>query len=77
MREMVPMLNGLPPSPYNACQSFLWAEEIIRGNPKDTSLPFQYDCIELNMPGKAGYRPYKPWLMKIWEDGRIVSNMLA
>jgi hypothetical protein len=55
----------------------LWAEEIIRGNPKDTSLPFQFDHIELNLPGSVGYRPDKPWLMKIRRDGLLASDMLA
>jgi hypothetical protein len=55
---------GFRSSPYNACGSFLWAEEIIRGNPHDTSLPFQYDKNQMNMPGEVDYRPDKPWLMK-------------
>jgi hypothetical protein len=70
-------LMGFKPSPYNACRSFMWAEEIIWGNPEDVSLLFQYDHIELNMPGNEGYRPDLPWLMKRWQDGRIASDMLA
>jgi hypothetical protein len=68
---------GFRPSPYNACRSFLWAEEIIRGNPRDVSLPFQYDRIELNMPGEVDYCPDKPWLMKTRADGKIASDVVT
>jgi hypothetical protein len=70
-------LMGFKPSPYNACCSFLWGEEIIRGNPRDTSLPFQYERIVLNMPGEKDYNPGKPWLMKTREDGRIASDVIT
>jgi hypothetical protein len=57
-------LMGFKASPYNACCSFLWGEEIIQGDPRDTTSPFQYESVKLNMPGEEGYHPDKPWLMK-------------
>jgi hypothetical protein len=68
---------GFRPSPYNACRSFLWAEEIIRGNPRDVSLPFQYDKIKSNMPGEVGYHPDKPRLMKTRVDRKIASDVIT
>ena len=68
---------GFRPSPYNTCRSFLWGEEIIWGNPKDTHLPFHYDSVKLNMPWSSLYRPDQPWLMKVWDDGKIASDVIS
>jgi hypothetical protein len=58
-------LMGFKPSPYNATRAFAWAEDIIRGNPKDESNPLHWDRIRLNLPGKDTYDPMLPWLSKV------------
>jgi hypothetical protein len=45
-------LMGFMSLPYNMMvQSMGWADEIIRGNPCDLTLPFHWNHIELNLPG--------------------------
>jgi hypothetical protein len=68
---------GFRSSPYNACQSFLWGEEINGGDPRDTTSPFLYESVELNMPGTLGYLPNKPWLMKMRADGWMASDVVT
>jgi hypothetical protein len=70
-------LMGSRPSPYNACHNFLWGEELIRGDHRDETLPFQWDIIELNLPGDPLYDPTQPWVRKRRKDGHIASNILS
>jgi hypothetical protein len=70
-------LMGFKPSPYNACRTFMWGEELIRGNPADKTLPFQYERIELNLPGDPFYDPTRPWVSKRRDDGQIASDILS
>jgi hypothetical protein len=68
---------GFKPSPYNTAQSYGWAEEVIRGNPADQSLPFHWDRVEMNLPGSAGYNPTRPWVSKRRGDGHMAAVILA
>jgi hypothetical protein len=70
-------LMGFKPSPYNTALSFGWAEEIIRGNPKDRSLPFHWDYVECNLPGSVTFNPSLPWVAKRRFDGELSSDMLT
>jgi hypothetical protein len=70
-------LMGFKPSPYNTAMSFGWAEEIIRGNPRDRSLPFQWDYIDCNLPGSPTFNPSLPWVAKRRFDGDLASDMLT
>jgi hypothetical protein len=63
---------GFRPSPYNACQSFLWVEELIRGNYLDETSSFQWEAIELNLPGDPFYDSMQPWVSKRGKYGHIV-----
>jgi hypothetical protein len=51
---------GFKPSPYQAVQGILFAEEVIRGDPGDPRNIFRWDLIALNLPGAPGYDPSKP-----------------
>jgi hypothetical protein len=70
-------LMGLNPSPYNACQTFMWGEEIIQENHLDENLAFQWERIELNLPGDPLYGPTRPWVSKRRKDGPIASDILS
>jgi hypothetical protein len=70
-------LMGFKPSPYNTALSFGWAEEVIRGNPKDVTLPFQWDHVELNLPGSKNYNPSLPWLSKRRLDGLMACDFVT
>ena len=56
---------GLKPSPYQAVQAMMVAEEIIRGDPKDPENPYRWDVVRMNLPGKVDYDPTLPWVSKI------------
>jgi len=63
-------LMGFKPSLFNSVRMFLIAEEMIRGDRHDTSNPFQWEAIELNLPGKEGYTPTRAWISDIEEKSR-------
>jgi hypothetical protein len=66
------------PSPYNAGQAMLHAEEYLRGNPLDPQNPFHYDVIVLNLPGQPDYTPAKPWVFKFRSrDGNIANDFFV
>ena len=46
---------GLRALPYNACQSMMWAEEVVRGDPSDPSNVFYFTDVRLNLPGMDSY----------------------
>jgi hypothetical protein len=70
-------LMGFKPSPYNTALSFGWAEEIIRGNPRDRDLPFHWDHVDMNLPGSSAFNPCLPWVAKRRFDGELSSDMLT
>ena len=54
------LFMGMKPSPYNAVRFYYWAEEFAKGNLRDTSNPFGFDNVILNLPGRDGYDTLKP-----------------
>lgn len=53
----------------------LHAEEIIRGDPLDTSNPFGFDMVCLNLPGCHLYTPSRPWVFKCHRStGQLANN---
>jgi hypothetical protein len=56
---------GLKPSPYQAVQDMMVAEEVIKGDPTSPTNPFRWDKIRLNLPGSKTYKPNLPWVSKI------------
>ena len=67
-------LMGAKPSPYQAIRFMLWAEHIVRGDRFDSSNPFRWSYIKLNMPGSNDYDPSVPWLAKVRSDGCLASE---
>jgi hypothetical protein len=64
---------GLKPSPYQAVQGMMVAEELIKGDPEDSSNPFRWDEVRMNLPGPKAYDPSLPWVSKI----RVGDNNIA
>jgi hypothetical protein len=62
--------TGLCSLPYQAVQAMGIAEEVIRGNRKDPNSVYQWDTVELNLPGSDGYNPKGPWVHKLRLDDR-------
>ena len=58
------LFMGMRASPYNAVRYYYWAEEFAKGNLRDTSNPFGFDQVVLNLPGMESYDTLKPKLTK-------------
>jgi hypothetical protein len=54
---------------------YLIIEEIIRGDRRDKSNPFQWESLMLNLPGTAAYNPSLPWVMQLQADNSMASGM--
>jgi hypothetical protein len=62
--------------PYQAVQAMGMAEEVIRGNCKDSSKVYRWDQVQLNLPGSDEYDSSKPWVSKLrLDDGRIAADL--
>jgi hypothetical protein len=69
---------GFKPSPYNAGQGMLIAEEYIRGDPLDKANVLHYDQVVLNLPGLPTYAPSKPWVYKFRStDGQVANDFFV
>jgi hypothetical protein len=55
---------GFVPSPYNAIQRTLFAEEVIRGDHTDANNIFRWNTIRLNLPGSSHYNLSDLWVYK-------------
>ena len=62
---------GMRDSPYRSIQLMLVAKFLAYGDRLDSNNPFQWDRIELNLPGSETYDPSLPWVMKIRRDGKL------
>ncbi len=40
------------------------AEELVKGDPDNSSNAFQYAHVQLNLPGQPNYHSYLPWVFK-------------
>ena len=69
---------GLKKPPYNSVQGILFAEEIIRGDHKDSRNVFRWSFVRLNLPGSLDYKPHLPWVSKIrGEDGKMANDFIT
>ena len=57
-------LMGLRSSPFHAVQTFAWAEEFIRGLPREDGNAFAYERVQTNYPGAGDYDPGLPRVYK-------------
>ncbi len=78
-------LMGFAASPYNSIKMALVAEEVCKGDLRDTRVgldgkelnPFQWDRIELNLPGTEGYDPCASWIAKRRKDGQMACDVFT
>jgi hypothetical protein len=64
---------GLKPSPYQAVQGMMVAEDVIKGDRSDLENPFRWDTVRMNLPGSKSYDPALPWVSKV----RLGDNNIA
>jgi len=69
---------GLRPSPYQAVQGVLVAEEMILGDREDPQNIFRWDHLVLNLPGSKRYDPGKAWVYKVRaNDGAVAADLVT
>ena len=68
-------LMGFRSSPYNSVRMYLIIEEMIRGDRRDGSNPFQWESLMLNLPGTEAYNPSLPWVMQLRADNSMASGL--
>jgi hypothetical protein len=66
---------GLKPSPYASVKGALRAKQKMLGNRHDSGNPFQWEKVQLNMPGSDDYDPKIPWIAKVMKDGRLAADI--
>jgi hypothetical protein len=68
---------GFKSSPYNSIKMTLVAGEVVLGDRRDPTNPFQWNRVQLNIPGTLKYDPSKSWIIKIRQDGKIASVLFT
>ena len=53
------------------------AKEVMKGNCHDQANAFQWDHLELNLPGTKDYTPSRAWITKRWRDGLLASDVIC
>ena len=69
-------LMGFRSSPYNSVKMYLIVEEVVRGDRRDPTNPFQWDHIKLNLPGTPEYNPLLSWITKRRIDSSLASDLV-
>jgi hypothetical protein len=64
---------GLAPSPYQAVQGMMVAEDVNKGDHLDAKNLFCWDTVQMNLPGSKTYDPALPWVSKV----RFGNNNIA
>jgi hypothetical protein len=45
------------------------------GNRHESTNPFQWEKVQLNLPGSDEYDPRIPWIVEIMKDGRLAADI--
>jgi hypothetical protein len=56
-------------------QGSLRAKQLVLGDPKDKSIPYNWSWVQENLPGDADYNPIIPWVSKVRPDRPIASDL--
>lgn len=59
---------GFRSSPYYAVRTFSYCVDMIRGDYLDSSNPYGYSKVRINLPGSDNYTPCLPWISKMQGD---------
>ena len=51
-------------------------EQRLGGDRKELN-PFQWEQVQLNLPGNKTYNPCQPWMAKTRANGRIACNVFT
>ena len=68
---------GFKSSPYNSIKMALVAEEVVHGDRRSLSNPFQWDHVRLNLPGTLSYDPSKTWIARVRSDGMLACVLFT
>ena len=67
---------GLTSSPYQCVQAMAFAEEVIRGDRRDTNNIYHWSTVRMNLPGSPNYKPGLTWVSKIrGTDGKLACDL--
>lgn len=62
------LFMGYAESPFFSNKFFAWCIDMIRGARLETSNPFRWNKVLINLPGQSDYNPTKPRVCKLWND---------
>ena len=65
---------GQTDSPGRSIQMSVKGKQLAYGNHTDSSNPYHWEKIELNLPGDCGYDATKPWVSKRHSNGRLACD---
>ena len=68
---------GWRPAPIFAIRMMMRSVELAKGCPSDTTSPYQYDRVVLNLPTMACYDPGKRRVIKLRKDGKEASDVFV
>ena len=64
-------------SPYNSIRTFLWGEDIVKGDRRAINNPLRWDTVVTNLPGSRNYDPRRPWLYRFDAiNNKIADNLV-
>eukprot|EP00984_Skeletonema_dohrnii_P022484 scaffold11603_cov72-Skeletonema_dohrnii-CCMP3373.AAC.1 len=66
---------GMKDSPYRSIQLMLVTKWMAYGDRLDKDNPYQWERVELNLPGSEDYDPTLPWVMKVRSDGHLACEI--
>ena len=70
-------MMGFFQSPYSAIKACHHSEEVMRGDRRNKSSPFYWDCVVLNLPGSSNYNPLFPWVYKWRRDWKCIAGEIT
>jgi hypothetical protein len=73
--SMAEECQGLKPSPYASVQGVLRAKQMMVGDRRNETNPFQWERVEMNLPGSEEYDPTFPWIANIRKGGRVAADL--
>jgi len=65
---------GGRPSPYLACQAERIILELCKGDRHDPANHWQWETVQLNLPGDVDYDPSMPRVMLLRKDGELATR---
>ena len=65
---------GQTDSPGRSIQMGVKGKQLALGDRIDPMNPYQWDHVEMNLPGNPSYNPTRPWVSKRRKDGCIASD---